>query len=115
VPVAVALAASIRDGKIARWLEGALHGLIKEYADGVFDPEAVRILTQAFDDAWARAQASKAPYVAEEYAHVGRTIIAKHIIRSAKAGEFDPRRLADNALLYLSRQKLYRTPPIDLP
>jgi hypothetical protein len=34
-----------------------------------------------------RVQASKAPYSAGEYASAGRTIIAKHIINQAKAGE----------------------------
>jgi hypothetical protein len=92
----------------------AIHGFIKEDADGVFDPETLKILTQAFDDAWARVQTSKAPYVAEEYANAGRTIIAKHIIRAAKAGERDPRWLTDSALLYLARQKLSRTPPKNL-
>lgn len=92
-----------------------MRGFIEQYADGVFGPEAIRILTQAFDDAWRRAEWSNAPYTAEEYTHVARTIIAKHIIRSAKAGEFDPRWLADSALLYLSQQKLSRKPPSDLP
>jgi hypothetical protein len=90
-------------------------GLINQYADGVFDPETIRILTQAFDDAWRRAQLSKTPYVAEEYAEAGRIILAKHIITAAKAGERDPRWLADSALLYLSRQNLRRAPPRDTP
>ena len=87
-----------------------MHGFIKEIGDGVFDPETVKILTQAFDDAWARVERSKAPYTSEEYAHAGRTIIAKHIIAAAKAGERDPRWLVDRALLHLSRQKLYARP-----
>ncbi len=61
-----------------------------------------------------RVQASKAPYGSEEYALAGRTILAKYIIGAAKAGERDPRWLADSALLYLSRQKLSRTPPSDI-
>jgi len=59
-------------------------------------------------------QASKVPYGAGEYASAGRTIIAKHIINQAKAGERDPRWLADSALLHLSKQKLSRTPPNDI-
>jgi len=84
-------------------------GLINQYADGAFDPETIRILAQAFDDAWRRAQLSKTPYVAEEYAEAGRIILAKHIITAAKAGERDPRWLVDSALLYLSRQNLRRS------
>jgi hypothetical protein len=83
-----------------------MHGTIREFAAGVFHPEDVKLLTQAFDDAWTRVQASKTPYVADEYAHAGRAILAKHIVNAAKAGERDPRWLADNALLCLSQQKL---------
>jgi hypothetical protein len=92
-----------------------MYGFIKEHAAGVFGPEEIRILTQAFDDAWARVESIKAPYAADGYAHVGRTIVAKHIIRAAKDGEWDPRWLADSALLYLARQKLSLTPPSELP
>jgi hypothetical protein len=88
-----------------------LRGFIRQYADGVFEPEAVRILTGAFDDAWARVQAAKAPFATERYAHAGRMILAKHIIITARAGEMDPRSLADSAVLYLARQKLSKTPP----
>ena len=90
-----------------------MHGFIEKLAPGVFDPEDLKILTHAFDDAWARAQASKAGYVAEQYESAGRAILAKHIINAAKAGERDPRWLADSALLYLSQQKLRRAPGND--
>jgi hypothetical protein len=91
-----------------------VRGFIKQYADGAFDPGVLSILEDAFEDAWRRVQASKAPYTNEEYALAGRTILAKYIINQAKAGERDSRWLADSALLYLSRQKLSRTPPSDL-
>jgi hypothetical protein len=55
-------------------------GCIKQYAGGKFDPAVMRILEDAFEDAWRRVQASKAPYSADEYAPAGRTIIAKYII-----------------------------------
>ena len=88
-----------------------MRGYIKQYADGAFDPEVTSILQDAFEDAWRRVQASNAPYGTEEYALAGRTILAKHIIANAKAGERDPRYLADSALLHLSQQKLSRAPP----
>ena len=88
-----------------------MRGFIKQYAGGLFDPATISILEDAFEDAWRRLQTSKAPYGNEEYAPAGRTIIAKYIIKQAKAGERDPRLLADGALLYLSQQKLSRTPP----
>ena len=92
-----------------------MRGFIKQYADGAFDPAAISILEDAFDDAWRRVQASKAPYSAEEYAPAARMILAKYIIQAAQTGERDPRWLADSALLYLARQKLSRTPPNDIP
>jgi hypothetical protein len=94
--------------------ESSREGYIKQYADGAFDPAVISVLEDAFEDAWRRVQASKAPYSAGEYASAGRTIIAKHIINQAKAGERDPRWLADSALLHLSKQKLSRTPPNDI-
>jgi len=92
-----------------------VRGFIKLYANGVFAPEVTSILEDAFEDAWRRLQASKAPYGSEEYATAGRTLLAQYIIKAAKAGERDPRWLADSALLYLTQQKLRRTPPNALP
>jgi hypothetical protein len=92
-----------------------VRSFIKRYAEGTFDPKVISILEDAFEDAWRRVQASKAPYANEEYASAGRAILATHIISAAKAGERDPRWLADSALLYLSQQKLHRTPPNALP
>ncbi len=91
-----------------------MRGFIKQYADGTFDPATITILVDAFDDAWRRAQLSKKPYVSSKYGSAGRTIIAKHIINAAQAGARDPHWLADGALLYLSQQKLSRTPPSDI-
>jgi hypothetical protein len=45
-----------------------MHGFIKRFANGVFYPEEVDILTSAFDDAWAKLQASRAPFAEEVYA-----------------------------------------------
>jgi len=93
----------------------AVRGFVKQYAEGTFDPKVLSILEDAFEDAWRRVQASKAPYANEEYASAGRAILATYIISAAKAGEHDPRWLADSALLYLAQQKLNRTPPNTLP
>jgi hypothetical protein len=57
-----------------------VRGLIKQYANGVFTPEVVSILEDAFQDAWRRVQASKAPDANEEYASAGRAILATYII-----------------------------------
>jgi hypothetical protein len=88
-----------------------MHGFLKQLADGIFDPDAVKVLTGAFDDAWASVQASKAPWATDDYALAARTIIAEHIIATAKAGNLNRQSLADGALLYLAKQKLQRNPP----
>jgi hypothetical protein len=68
-------------------------------------------LEDAFEDAWRRVEQSKAPWASEDYSNAARTLIAKYLIKQAKAGERDPRWLADSAILCLSREKLSRTPP----
>lgn len=68
-------------------------------------------LEDALEDAWRRVELSKAPWASEDYSTAGRTILAQHIITMAKGGERDAKWLADSAILYLSQQKLTRTPP----
>jgi hypothetical protein len=76
-----------------------MHGFIKRFAKGVFYPEEVDILTAAFDDAWAKLQASRAPFAEEAYASAAREILAKQIIMAAKRGERNIRYLSQDALL----------------
>jgi hypothetical protein len=83
-----------------------MHGFIKRFANGVFYPEEIEILTAAFDDAWASLQASGAPFAEKDYAPLAREILAKHIIMAAQRGERNCRKLTDDALLHLSRQTL---------
>jgi hypothetical protein len=88
-----------------------MHDLIKGFANGVFYPEEVQILVAAFDDAWAKLQSSRTPFAEEAYVPGAREILAKHIIRAAQRGERNPRKLTDDALLHLSRQRLGEKPP----
>jgi hypothetical protein len=76
-----------------------MHGFIKRYANGVFYPEEVEILTAAFDDAWAKLQASRAPFAEEAYACAVRESLAKQIIMAAQRGERNIRYLSQDALL----------------
>jgi hypothetical protein len=46
----------------------AMRGFIKRYADAEFDPATISILEDAFEVAWTRVRASKAPYSGDEYA-----------------------------------------------
>jgi hypothetical protein len=80
-----------------------MHLFIKKHANWVFSPEEVEILVAAFDDAWAKLQASRALFAEEAYGPAAREFLAKHIIMAAKRGERNPRHLAQDALLHLSR------------
>jgi hypothetical protein len=77
----------------------------------VFTPEQVKILSDAFDDAWKRLQTSDAPYSAPEYAEAARAHLARYIISTARHGNIDRQKLAENALVYLSHRKLNPKPP----
>jgi hypothetical protein len=86
----------------------AVRGFLKQFAPELFRLDEISILEDALDDAWRRVEQSKAPWASEDYSTAGR------IITMAKGGERDAKWLADSALLYLSQQKLTRTPPEDV-
>jgi hypothetical protein len=75
---------------------------------GAFTPEAVKILADAFDEAWARLKANGSPYAGSDYAEAARTHLAKSIINSARRGEWNHGILVDDALFYIACQKLTR-------
>jgi hypothetical protein len=72
-------------------------------AERAFDPETIKLLVDAYESAWASLHSSGAPFAEERYADAARDIIAKQIIGMARDGERDPRKLADGALLALSK------------
>jgi hypothetical protein len=80
-----------------------MFGFIKKYAEEVFYPEEVEVLTAAFDDAWAKLEAGRAPFAQEAYAPAAREILAKRIIMAAQRGERNRQQLTDDALRHLSR------------
>jgi len=83
--------------------------LIEELGpEAVFDSETLRILTAAFDAAWASIEASGTPLSKADYAEPAREIIGKHIIKAAKNGQRDQQQLRDGALLELARSDLKR-------
>jgi rRNA pseudouridine-1189 N-methylase Emg1 (Nep1/Mra1 family) len=87
-----------------------VHGFLTKFGVA-FTPAAVKLLTAAFDNAWFALQASGAPYSTPEYAEAARTHLAKFIIGAAQRGEWDQKKLSDDALVYLSQQSLSRVPP----
>lgn len=86
-------------------------GFLTHFVLDEFRPDEISTLEDALEDAWRRVEETQAPWASDGYSTAGRTILARHIIKMAKGGERDPRWLADSALLYLSQQKLTRTPP----
>ena len=88
-----------------------MHGYLAKFGI-VFAPEQVKVLTDAFDDAWKRLQASGEPYSAPDYAEAARAHLARYIISTAaRGGDPHAKKLANDALLYVSRQTLSRSPP----
>ena len=78
---------------------------MREYLNGhaiahpteVFDHDAIRILTTAFDDAWQRLQNSGVRFGSDHQSEQARNTLAKYIIEQARQGERDVRRLDDAA------------------
>jgi hypothetical protein len=67
-----------------------------------FDPESIQVLASALDDAWSRIEKSGSPFARPAYSRAMREVIAKRIIEVAQQGVRDPRRLADDAVRFLS-------------
>ena len=70
----------------------------------VFDPETLRVVAAAFDDAWASVTAGGDKL--DGNAEAVRELLAKHIMEMAQEGEFDQRRLCDGALMHLRTEGL---------
>jgi hypothetical protein len=91
---------------------------MKEYLTGhaiahpteVFDPDAIRILTTAFDNAWQRLQNSGVHFDSDHQSEQARNTLAKYIIAQARKGERDERRLREGALLQYTRSNLRNSP-----
>jgi hypothetical protein len=64
-----------------------------------FDPQTINILVRTLDEALERFRASRPRLNGQSEA--ARTALAKHIVDMAKAGERDPQRLIESALLRL--------------
>jgi hypothetical protein len=82
-----------------------IHHLQKHAQEGVFEPDQVRVLTAAFEEAWKAVQGS-GPIASNGHAEATREILALRIIEKARLGETDPIRLRDDALLHPAQTKL---------
>ena len=63
-----------------------------------FDPNTIRILSRALDDAWQAVQANKTTFKMDDHRNGAREALAKHIVDMAKKGERNPQRLIEGAL-----------------
>jgi hypothetical protein len=86
-----------------------LNGHANAYPTEVFDPDAIRILTTAFDAAWRRVQNSGVVFDTDHQSKQARTTLAKYIIEQARYGERDERRLRDGAILQYTQSNLRNT------
>jgi hypothetical protein len=76
---------------------------------GGFDDIEVRVLVEAFDEAWKRVQEDSGSLVGDGHAETTRELLALRITEIAQFGERDPSRLRDDALVYLARTNLMST------
>ncbi len=67
-----------------------------------FDPATVRLLTEAFERAWARLEAAGDGRTREPYAVRARELLAKRIIQIGQLGERDEDVLASDAMTHLN-------------
>jgi len=80
-----------------------LASLLKQYD---FEFDTTRLLTNAFDEAWAKIIASRSPLANGGNAADARTLLAIWIIDKTKAGEHDAKRLVEGALEYMAELAL---------
>ncbi len=78
---------------------------------GTFDPETVRILSNALDQAWRSLQTTGADFRSRGQAEAAREALARRIMEMAKLGERDGPRLRDDALHHLARSNTGQRDP----
>jgi hypothetical protein len=73
-----------------------------------FDPESIRILSDALEDAWQSLHTVGSTFHFDGHAELTRETLARCIIELAKLGERDHRRLRDAALTHLAEANIRR-------
>ncbi len=76
--------------------------IIPLLANTSFDPEAVEILSGAFEDAWQKLKQSGSTFTRPAYERGAREVLAKYIIEMAQRGERDSHQLSEAAVTYLT-------------
>jgi hypothetical protein len=75
-------------------------------AEGIFEPEDLRVLATAFDEAWNPLEKSGVRFQTDFQRHQVRNTLGKCLIEEAKRGERDKGRLRDSALLLYCQSAL---------
>lgn len=68
-----------------------------------FDPEFIKTLVTAYEDAWRKIEDSGSTFASPRYRRVAQEVIAKRIIEMAQKGKIEVRQLAEDAVSYLAR------------
>jgi hypothetical protein len=79
--------------------KGAMAEIIQLFRDAAFEPEAVKLLCEAYDCAVKELHDAGQPNIVYE-------VIAKRIIAHAKQGERDPAKLCASAIRGLGPQSV---------
>jgi hypothetical protein len=72
-----------------------------------FDPETVKSLSLAFDNAWEKIRESESEFARPAYASAMREEIAKHLIDMVGGGETDQTKLTEAAIVFLAENYKY--------
>jgi hypothetical protein len=76
--------------------------IIPLLANTSFDPEAVEVLSAAFDDAWEQIRQSGSNLARPAFERGAREVLAKYIIELAQRGERDQKQLCESAVKFLA-------------
>ena len=87
----------------------AMLKILENYAEGVFEPDDVRVLVATFDEAWHQLMKSGASFNSRNPIDQARAVIGRCIIDEATKGKRDQHRLSESALLRYS-QSILRKP-----
>jgi hypothetical protein len=89
--------------------QGVLIKTLLAAETAAFDPQVVRIITVAFEEAWELLTQADST-LAKRRPAATRERLAKRIIELARHGERDPRRLRDSAVLFITQSSLKSLP-----
>lgn len=75
-----------------------------------FDPEAIRVLASALDEAWGRIRQSGSQFARPAYSHVMREVVAKRIMEMALRGVKDRQTLVEDAVRFVATNYVGKKP-----